>query len=369
MSEKICVAFPKKGSEYSRAEQDLNLFNDNFHVRPFTVNEDYELLGHLYELSLQKKGKIAHFVFRGSLTGLSLEDSLPESVRRFYQQIHFGMDDDLKEAAKYPQYKEHLKNPANRVVIDNNGGIDQSEYQNLVVALKNRSAIILGGGPGHPRDRFYRSFNLALEREVVMGATLIGICLGHQMIFNILGEVSKSYGSKKVSEVAGGYNEIGSQMEQVTEEGKNHPVFGRFGDMVNVVHVNEYHVSGARDKVLTTNALGEPSAYELQLGGIARAITWQAHPEFPMVGLGRQYQIGANGEFIQTTILEGTSIDYGGLSRWLATGAKLEELSKKYDVMPEDIANLVDKRRLGKHLGVDFYGPALLYLVSQSKLY
>lgn len=61
-------------------------------------------------------------------------------------------------------------------------------YRNIKLCDFENQNIILGPGPGHPREyiSYFSQKDIDLRLALLSTRRLVGICLGHQIIFNIL---------------------------------------------------------------------------------------------------------------------------------------------------------------------------------------
>lgn len=346
MQREVTVLFPGRESRYRRANQRLDVFPDNSHVVPFSTQEEEQLLA-----VVKKSGRpISHLIFNGSITGVSVAECIPQSLKDegLYRQIHVATTGKDIDSAFPDAHRDYIgNNPESLVEIGPNGGIHPRFKRRLEEVMVESPLVILGGGPGNPgEDKFFRPVIQAVEKGAKAGTPLIGICLGHQLIGQLWSQ-QKRFGKG----VEGGYLELGAVTEFTTPKGQNHPVFGRFGERVTLVHFNEYHVdhpSGHTNHsaVLTINQAMKPSAIEFDLDKRRQALTWQGHPE------------------VQISQGSGLSIPYAGLVSSLSTEESLDNLQKKYDIEREDLTDLIAPQRIQKNLGKDFYGPALLYMLT-----
>lgn len=362
--EGVTVIFPEKGKG-QKIKQPPDIFSNNAHAPEFSVGEISDLNANFAELGKQGLGGVLHVIFRKSWTGASLAECIPLSIREeHYQQLHILTHDDLKTIGSVPPHQQYLQgHPDNYVVIGENGSISQSMWRRLTSMMHDRVGIILGGGPGHPADLVYKPILRAIKIPLLSGTPVSGICLGHEMITELLHR-QRSVGQG----VQGGYYELGSAVEKTTDLGKRHSVFSRFGEVVTVVHVNQYHAEYGQSldclNILATNAFGAPSAVEIKLALAGQALSWQAHPEFSMGGEGtgcltQDRTFAINGYRI--TIPKGTSIAYAGLVEHFV-GSNFDSLHNKYGLTIADVKNLVHPQRMVRRLGERFYGPLLSWM-------
>jgi len=356
----VQYANPDKG--FVSTCQPASLF-ENHVVPDFTIAEELTLVTDYKELKKQGLSGVLHIVFRGSLTGLSVEDSIPQSMKSegFYDQLHIFTPNDLL----HPRFRTYLDtHPDYSISIEKNGTISAEIEKRLSNALKNRVGIILGGGPGHPEDSVYKPVIYALNNTAKNGTPIAGICLGQQLLGTMLHAMGKS------EQVQEGIYELGSQVESITQEGKNHLLFKAFGDSIVVVHVNEFHWNPNNlpdTTILTRNARGEPSAITFPLDSSGQAITWQGHPEFPMKGNEHERTFEVEGKKI--TIPEGISPAYAGMVQFfVGSENRFRQFKDIYKMTREDLQNLVDARRLPAHPGKTFYGRIFQHF-SNKRLY
>ncbi len=356
MSIQESVSVPVQFSKESVIRQPVNLF-ENQRLPRVSEDDSIGLLTDLQELERQGLDGVVHLVFRGTLTGLSVENSIPQNVKNqnLYQQLHILSPHDRID----PLHKLYIDTHPDNVVYVNEDGTISSEMQNrLATHLDHKVGIILGGGPGHPQEKIYTPVIKAVEAQAKQGTPLTGICLGHQLINEMNSPVTNSANFDQ------GSFEIGSQVEQITPEGQLHPIFQDMGNSVVVVHVNEYrstYIDVDNAIVLTLNAEGKPSAQILSLAMEGQALTWQAHPEFPMKGIIDERSFEISG--ISVKISQNTSIPYAGLVQYyLASEERLQKFTKEYGLQPGNIQELLDPQRLKDHSGPLFYHRILKYM-------
>ncbi len=363
--EAVGVLFPEKESGEEKVMLELEKFVEN-HPVEFGAKDEKELIQDFEELSKRGLRGVLHLIHRGSVTGDMVTASLPSKWREtegFYQRLHI-----LKTRTKISPEKIR---PGDEVVyIDQDGEVSQENQEKLDGLFQDRVGIILGGGPGSPKETIYKPVLGMVERALKTKTPLGGICLGHQLF----GELMLAW--KRGEEgTAGGYQEGLTSVERVTPEGLKHAVFGRLGPEFTTVSFNSYHVvvpNPERDiqpfgKVITrSKATHYPSSLSWDAEREGQLLSTQRHPEIGM--LGRAGEI----------LLEDATLDFpsgnkliipaGSHPHMLTLGKVIaggfNELSEKYGVTEEDARDLFHQDRLSTHLGVDFYGPLLKYLAN-----
>ena len=372
-SKEVKVAFARRDSGSESTRELLADFSHNENVVKFSIEDEDRLVADFRELASQGVGGVTHFVFGNSWTGVSVANSIPSSVKDsgFYRQVHVMSVGASEKLSDVPPNSEYIKDhPESLVVVGDDGKIADDEMaRTLKEAFTNQAGIILGGGPGHPSDTVYLPVLRQIESGLKSGVSMTSICLGYEMLGEILLD---SHGLGKGSQE--GVYQVGSTVTRMTKEGQGHEVFGRLGEQVTVVHVNQYRWVAGKGidqygEVLAIDSLGDLTAVELG----NNVLSWQAHPEFPMIGSGSGYSqkseefpVKCGGRIETVVIPKGTSEAYAGLVRDFL-GKQFEAFSKEYDFTIEDLRELLLTERLAPHLGVDFYGPVLSYMVQMSK--
>jgi len=363
--ESVGVQFPeaKEGAEKTMLE--LQEFVEN-NPAEFTREDEKKLMENYAELEKRGLNGVVHLIHRGSPTGDWITDCLPkEWKKKYYQRVHILPDDkDVRMSiSSKTQEGDEI------VYMGEDGSISRENAQKLESLLRDRVGILLGGGPGTPKDKFYIPLLDALEKELKRKTPGAGICLGHQL----WGELMLYMQRKEGGGVVPGYFEAITTVEEVTPEGKKNPVFARLGDKFTTATFNEYHLMVSQEeedvrdygKVMTRNkATGYPGSLTLNAEVPDQVITTQRHPEIGMLGqrgeilLQDQELILPNGNKIivpkglhpHILALAGYFIDH------------YDDLALKYGFTEKDVQDLFRKERMSKHLDQDFYGPLIGYM-------
>ncbi len=350
MAEKVAVIYPKKGSSYNKVYQELDQFSDNKHIQKVTVSQTRGLLEDLNELKLRGFGGILHVVNGLTWTGVSIAESIPESIRNnpeLYRQVHILTPAHLDKLDSVLPHAEYIrKYPESAVIINPDGSIIRESKVKLERLFRSPTGIILGGGDGHPGDGVYRPLLEQVYKSIKSKTPITAICLGHQMIGDILG------GEFRNGEVIGGFFQLGSQNVHVLEDGKKQEVFKRLGDNFTSVFVNKLHYRFDKDKppfirVLAEDIAKNPVALEIDGEKEGQIITAQFHPEFFMVD--------------KISSSKSVHPALKGLVQDLLT-RQMGSLKRTYDFKMTDLLDLIDERRLFPHLGKRFFSPAISWM-------
>ncbi len=368
--ESVGVQFPesKEGEETEKIMLELQEFVEN-NPAEFTEEDEEKLMDDYAELEKRGLRGVAHFIHRGSPTGDWVTESLPKAwVEKFCQRIHVLPDDkDVRMSIS-----SKLREGDETVYMGEDGSISGENADKLESLLRDRVGILLGGGPGTPKDAFYVPLLHALEQELKKKTSGAGICLGHQL----WGELMLHMQRKEGKGVVPGYFEAITTVEEVTPEGKKNPVFARLGNEFTVATFNQFHLmvsqseGDVRDygKVMTrSKATGYPSSLSLNAEVPDQVITTQRHPEIGM--------LGQRGEILlqdQELVLPSGNkiiVPKGLHPHILALAGYFiehyDELAVRYGFSEKDVQDLFSKERMSKHLDKDFYGPLLSYMAKQ----
>jgi len=365
--ESVGVQFPeaREGEETKKVMLELKEFTENNPVE-FTKEDEAKLMEDYDELEKMGLHGVAHLIHRGSLTGDWVTESLPQAwVEKFCQRIHVFPDNEDVRVANSSQIREGDQ----IVYMGEDGSISGENANKLESLLRDRVGILLGGGPGTPKDSFYLPLLKAMEKELKNKTSGAGICLGHQL----WGELMLRMQRQESEGVVPGYLEAITTKEEVTHEGQKNPVFGKLGNEFTTATFNQYHLmvspsaEDVRDygKVMTrSKATGYPASLSLDAEVPGQVLTTQRHPEIGMLGqegailLEEQKLILPSGNEIivpkglhpHILALAGYFIDH------------YDDLAIKYGFSEKDVQDLFLKERMAKHLDKDFYGPLLRYM-------
>lgn len=168
MTGEVKVLFPETGSAYYSITERLGNFVDNSHVSEFTASEKRALIENLGELKKMGLNGILHIVHRGSPTGILVQNSIPREIinRGFYHQLHYVTTRD--DIFHNPAYRDYVN--ANRtcvIIVGEDGSISDRDQTQIRALLRDNVGIILGGGPGSPKDAAYRPLLTALDEPIV----------------------------------------------------------------------------------------------------------------------------------------------------------------------------------------------------------
>lgn len=365
----IPVFFKEKKNPDEKSEKislKVKQFIENNPVK-FSESEEEKLINEYEKLESQGLHGIIHVIHQGSSTAGMIKRELPPRFKeKYYHRVHILRTEDLETQSHFVEKGDMV------VSISRDGTINAENQKILDNALRDRVGIMAGGGAGSPKDPIYQPLLKALEKEIQRGTPGLGICLGHQLF----GELIMNIREKVTKGVVGGYFEGPISREKVTNEGKKHSVFERFGDGFNTGSWNQFHLvvpeEVAREKdvfnqgrVLTrSEATNYPTSLELRGAKERQLITIQRHPEFRIKDAGQDYEakILNFSDGSELILPPGSSPDLIKWAKDMVSEPDFSDFNLKYGITQEDIRKIFSKDIPTKNLGKDFYGPMLDYM-------
>lgn len=243
-----------------------------------------------------------------------------------------------------------------RVVISNNGVINPDDRKLMFSDLDKKVMVIMSGGEGRSDDPFYKPVAKLIRKLIDDEIYLWAVCMSYQVMADQVLHLGIKKGQALPGPLTGRFH-IGTQIADLTDDGKQDPVFSHLAPAFAVESFNHFRIYGSElasdvpaknvKVVARDRASKEIVAY--RVGEACWAI--QYHPELKKMSLrGRGIQnkksLSVKGKSI--IVPKGVHSYQATLMSRLVHN---KEIFEKYHITPEDLQQFFHPARRVQNVG------------------
>lgn len=254
-----------------------------------------------------------------------------------------------------------------RIYISANGKLSRDDHKTLYNDIAKKALVVMSGGEGKSDDPFYEPIAELIKTIIHKHIPLFCVCMSYQVLADRVVRFGAQPHTPNILQPLTGSFRLGTQVVDLTSQGKQDAVFGRFAPAFAVEAMNQYRIAGSgvqqnvsgnvtvlgRDRV--TNEV-----VALRVGD--RCWAMQYHPELkkrarPHKGLQKKRSI----RFADTQVIipAGTHAYQTGM---ISRVAKAERLLTTYQLQAKDIQAFYHPSRQVYSIGEEL----MLRLLEQS---
>lgn len=132
-----------------------------------------------------------------------------------------------------------------RVYISANGKLSRDDHKILYHDLAKKALIVMSGGEGKSDDLFYEPIAELIETIIQKQLPLFCVCMSYQVLADRVVRFGAQPRSPHVLRPLTGSFRLGTQVVDLTTQGKQDAVFSRFAPAFAVESMNQYRIAGS----------------------------------------------------------------------------------------------------------------------------